>query len=252
MTLPYLTRAEWGANTSLPRLGAIRARSLVTHPVIHHSVIVDSDSTPDLWETDDEIKSKMRQLQVIRPDLGRDVPYHFVGFCMADGRLLICEGRGEDRRGAHAPGHNTSGLGFCFEGDFTTVAFDLMPYLVQVSYFLGWLRDDATMSNLDTVPSPAGNTAWGHREIGATSGATACPGNALWAQIANVLVLGGDVPHPYTDIAGTTFEADIAWLWETGITKDPGPEFEPDATMTRGEAAAFLHRLSTYQDGRDA
>ena len=85
--LTYLTRAEWGANTSLPRLGASVPRSERTEAIIHHTVIIDSDATKNLWTNLAEVKAKMRQLQVIRPDLGMDVPYNFVMFLMEIGPL---------------------------------------------------------------------------------------------------------------------------------------------------------------------
>jgi hypothetical protein len=54
-------------------------------------------------------------------------------------------------------------------------------------------------------------------------------------------------PEPtFTDTAGNTFEADIAWLGATGITKGCNPpandRFCPTAPVTRGQMAAFLVR----------
>ena len=54
-------------------------------------------------------------------------------------------------------------------------------------------------------------------------------------------------PTPtFTDTAGNTFEADIAWLGATGITKGCNPpandRFCPTAPVTRGQMAAFLVR----------
>jgi hypothetical protein len=49
---------------------------------------------------------------------------------------------------------------------------------------------------------------------------------------------------PFTDIAGTTFEQDIDWLWEQGITVGCTPtRFCPDDAVTRGQMAAFLVRM---------
>ena len=53
-------------------------------------------------------------------------------------------------------------------------------------------------------------------------------------------------PAPFTDTGGSEFAADVAWLAATGITKGCNPpdntRFCPDATVTRGQMAAFLHR----------
>lgn len=48
---------------------------------------------------------------------------------------------------------------------------------------------------------------------------------------------------PFTDIADSTFEADIEWLYESGITKGCAPTlFCPTANVSRGQMAAFLVR----------
>jgi hypothetical protein len=54
-------------------------------------------------------------------------------------------------------------------------------------------------------------------------------------------------PNPaFTDVAGSPFATDIAWLARTGITKGCNPpsntRFCPDSKVTRGQMAAFLHR----------
>ena len=48
---------------------------------------------------------------------------------------------------------------------------------------------------------------------------------------------------PFTDIAGSSFKADIEWLYDSGITKGCSATlFCPDASVTRGQMAAFLDR----------
>ena len=48
---------------------------------------------------------------------------------------------------------------------------------------------------------------------------------------------------PFTDIAGTTFEADIIWVWLQGITSGCSQTlYCPLANVTRGEMASFLAR----------
>ena len=50
---------------------------------------------------------------------------------------------------------------------------------------------------------------------------------------------------PFTDIEGTTFEADIIWVWLNGITsgcQPTPPRYCPLDNVTRGEMASFLAR----------
>jgi hypothetical protein len=52
----------------------------------------------------------------------------------------------------------------------------------------------------------------------------------------------GSVPD-FTDIAGSTFAADIEWLAATGVTRGCGStRFCPNDSVTRGQMAAFLRR----------
>ena len=129
-SLIYLSRADWGADPAHPRLGYAVAPAARTEAIVHHTVIVDSDATKNVWETLDEVKAKMRQLQVIRPELGLDVPYNFVGFLMADGSLVVCEGRGRDLTGAHTYAHNTSGIALSMQGNFQ---LDIGPVILSYS-----------------------------------------------------------------------------------------------------------------------
>lgn len=175
--LIYLTRAQWGAHTDIPRLGHSVNRLDRTHIIFHHTVVIDNDATPNLWESLAEVKAKMRQLQIIRPDLGLDVPYSFVFFLMADGSLIVCEGRGLDRTGAHTHAHNTKGIGIAGQGNYQ-LAVNVTPYVPLLSRFLGWLRYDEGMENL-WRSHPPGEIAYGHRDFASTL----CPGNGLFDSI---------------------------------------------------------------------
>ncbi len=175
--LVYLTRANWGARTDIPRLGYTVKRLDRTEAIIHHTVIIDQDATPNRWETVAEVKTKMRQLQTIRPDLGLDVPYNFVAFLMMDGSLIVCEGRGLDRTGAHTRGHNKKGIATALQGNFGWPV-DLSPYISHLSRWLGWLKFDQAMTNLGSS-HPVSRIAYGHRDLSAT----ACPGENLYAII---------------------------------------------------------------------
>ncbi|MCW3837793.1 N-acetylmuramoyl-L-alanine amidase [Sphingomonas canadensis] len=199
--LRLVTRAQWGADARLPRLGHSVARSARTHVFIHHTVMIDRDPTPNIWERDAEIFAMMRSLQRARPDLGLDVPYSFVAFLTAGEGLTIAEGRGEDRSGAHSVGHNSAAIGIAFAGDFHGADIDAAEIAARMpllSAFLGWLRSSAShpaygsfapMARLGSVRPPAatGRAVWAHCDIKAT----ACPGAKLLPHLAAV-TFGGE------------------------------------------------------------
>ncbi len=183
----YLDRQEWGADPRYPRLGAKVPREDRTEVIIHHTVMADADVTANLWETEAEVCSQMRKLQTSRQDdLGADVPYNFVIFLLRTNppSLYICEGRGEDRAGAHTEGHNTSGIGIAFMGDFENQPVAVRPYVPLINKFLGWLKYDPNgpgyggpyppLKNLGQK-HPEGRKVWAHRDFKAT----ACPGQFL-------------------------------------------------------------------------
>lgn len=187
-------RSAWGADARYPRLGHKVAREKRTHVFVHHTVMLDPDETPNIWESDAEIFAEMRQLQTVRPDLGKDVPYSFVAFITPHG-LTICEGRGEDRTGAHSRGHNTAAIGIAIAGNFHDKPIEgarMVRAMQGLSRFLGWLKDSAShpdygeyppLANLAKNPPPsAERVVWAHRDIKAT----ACPGDTLFHHLSAV------------------------------------------------------------------
>lgn len=176
-----LTRRQWGARTDLPRRGHSIGRTKRTEVFVHHTVIVDNDATVNEWENLDEVKQRMRILQTIREsDLGADVPYSLVAFCMADGELVLCEGRGLDRTGAHTAGHNRSALGIAFQGNFETgrlpTHFDAQ--LGALGDWLRTLRSERGFVHLGNN-RPEDRDVWGHRDVKATR----CPGQKLFERL---------------------------------------------------------------------
>jgi peptidoglycan recognition protein len=185
--LRFVTREAWGADMGLPRLGNTVARSARTHIFAHHTVMVDSDATPNIWESEAEVFAMMRKIQTVRPDLGKDVPYNFVIFLttMNDG-IYVCEGRGEDRAGAHTKGHNTKAIATSFAGDFENRLIapqEIADRMVPYATFLRWLKTSAShptygefepLSNLGKL-KPAGRHIFFHRDVKNTD----CPGAKL-------------------------------------------------------------------------
>lgn len=176
--LIVLPRADWGPKP-LPRLGNTINRSVRTQVFIHHTVVVDDGPTPNEWESLDEVKNQMRKLQTIRAaDLGADVPYSMVAFCMASGDLVLCEGRGVDRLGAHTKGHNTRGIGIAFHGNFepahTPLPAQLDAHVIALGNWLRTLREQEGFVNLGNS-HPAGQEVFAHQAVKSTD----CPGRHL-------------------------------------------------------------------------
>ena len=169
-----LSRADWGARTDLPRLGVLVDKTRRREVFIHHTVVVDGDATKNEFENREEVVSAMRVLQTVRrQDLGADVPYSFVGFCMKSGELILCEGRGLNRSGAHTRHHNTVALGIALQGNFENVPLpgNFDAQLTALGNWLRRLRENEGFVNLG-AERPHGRDVFGHRDIAAT----ACPG----------------------------------------------------------------------------
>ena len=183
--LTFVDRKGWKSKSAFVRLGHRVPRNKRTHVIIHHTVVPDaSDSSPNLWETLPEVYKNMQRLQIIRPDLGNDVPYNFVVYLMAKKNgVVICEGRGEDRSGAHTKGHNTEGIGVALAGNFQddgVAGIEVAKRMYLLSGFLGWLKHNPShpkygtfraMKNLGSI-RPAERAVYFHRDFKNT----ACPG----------------------------------------------------------------------------
>ena len=196
-----LDRNEWGASRISYRLGGADdprgGRRYIganerTHHFFHHSVIVDTDLTKNIWETLSEIRINMRVLQRARPDLGggyKDVPYNFVAYLRPHGKITVCEGRGSIRSGAHTGGrdirnihHNISALASCIAGN-TELGPSLAPWIPAFNDWLFYLKSGG-FTRIDEIHPPTGARA-GYRLAAMTYGhkhvhATACPGRRMW------------------------------------------------------------------------
>lgn len=180
-----LGRDEWGADPALPRRGHQIGASYRTEVIIHHTATVDGKGAPNEWGTLEAVKLRMRRLQTARPDLGLDVPYNMVAFCMRDGDLVVCEGRGLNRTGAHTRDRNRTALGIAFYGDFEAGPapryFDRQ--LRALASWLRTLRNELGFARLG-YSRPADRQVWGHREI--RSARTLCPGEALQDRLLQI------------------------------------------------------------------
>ncbi|MFV2172468.1 N-acetylmuramoyl-L-alanine amidase [Actinomadura sp. LOL_016] len=146
--MDIISRKEWGARA--PRSRSTTTWSQRSEFVVHYSEGPTSQ-TP-------------RQIQNFHMDGNgwSDVGYNF----LVDTGGRVYEGRGWLVVGAHATGHNTSGIGVCFigrDGDATDAARSSIRALY------------------DEANRRAGRTLArrGHRDVGSTS----CPGDELYAWV---------------------------------------------------------------------
>lgn len=236
-----LSRNDWGANTRYPRRGYVVSRAQRTEAYIHHTVIVDSDATKNIWETMTEVIGKARQLQVIRPDLDLDVPYNFVGFLMSDGSLTIIEGRGLDYTGAHTKGHNTSAIALALQGNFELATPSLELYVPLISAFWGWAR--SACLNLGML-RPARAAVWGHRD---KPEQTSCPGRYLYDLLPRITIAvpHTEVPHTETEEEDDMTPEQDKRLIDTvnALTRIQGEVAAIKAMVTGGNLSLSLIKL---------
>ena len=196
----YLSRTDWGADPAYPRLGGpddprnpggwvFIPHENRLYNIKHHTVGIDNDTSKNVWETLAEIKFMMRRLQLIRPDLGADVPYNFVKFLMEDGSVTVCEGRGYDRAGAHTAGvdaagryFNIAGIATSYAGNFEDYAISLAPWMPAINDWNGHLKQQ--FLKLGTL-SVCRQSTCGHKDFAPFHplNRTACPGFYLYSQL---------------------------------------------------------------------
>lgn len=191
----YATRADWGADKNLPRLGYNVPRWKRTEAISHHTGGIDPDVTPLVWETRAECFARMRYLQTVRPDLGLDVPYNEVGFPMRSKEgypaLLVCEGRGPDRTGAHTADHNTSGYAVAIDGDWENYPGDFSGWAGELGQFFGWRKfrqgpfNLNGMKNLGSISPVGPREVFGHRDLDGT----ACPGINVYKELGKARIV---------------------------------------------------------------
>ncbi len=188
--LHILLRADWGADPSLPRRGHELGPANRTEVFVHHTTITAAGDTPNEWPDLSQVRSWMQRLQRIRPDLGLDVPYNMVAFCMADGRLVLAEGRGLNRVGAHATHHNRSALGIAFQGNFQREPLPqhIDTQLQTLSEWLRTLREQQGFTHLGEARPAGKRQVWGHRDVSATL----CPGELMYNKLEQIRFIEED------------------------------------------------------------
>lgn len=207
--LIYLTRAEWD-DSGAPRLGVAVPIDEHTEAWQHHTVGIDDDATPNQWGGLADCKRRMRFLRTVRPDLGLDVPYTWVGFLMeqaflGEGGLVVCEGRGPGRRGVHTKYHNRTGVALSLDGNFEDFSIDLDPWIPQLSRFWSWAKYEIPIPNLGTV-TPHDADVWGHQQSGAN---TACPGMFIMSKLAKVTI---EKPEEEPELELVMTDGAFVWL----------------------------------------
>lgn len=160
-----VSRDQWGARAprSVTKVPPSRRRRFV----VHYSA-ASPDQTP-------------KSIQTYHMD-GRgwaDIGYNW----LVDEHGTIYEGRGWDVLGAHAAGHNTESIGVCFIGRDRPGTVDAGP---QARAAVRWLYDQACARTGRTL------TRTGHRDIGAT----ACPGDELYAWLHAGMPVDEPTPSP--------------------------------------------------------
>ena len=185
----YLDRSDWDARSDLPRRGSVVQADQRTEVFIHHTTITSGGASPNSWPDMATVRARMRVLQVVRQaDLGADVPYSFVAFVMDDGELVVCEGRGFDRSGAHTVGHNRSAFGIALQGNFEShkppAGFD--ERLEELGDWLAQQRRGRFSRLGDSRPPD--RDVWAHRDIKATL----CPGQHLFDRLDRIRFADGE------------------------------------------------------------
>lgn len=192
----FMPRYEWD-DSERPRLGFPVALEQRTHAIQHHTVTLDTDLTKNIWETVVEVIEHMRRLRTIDVvRLGEDVAYNFVVFFMADGSVIIVEGRGAFRSGAHTRGydsdgvhHNVSGMACALAGDFHNIKININRWVPHLNNAWGMLKFDTPMPNLPIQVD-------GHTEM--PHNATVCPGTHVMKKIERIKAVA--IPKEEPDV----------------------------------------------------
>lgn len=161
MTTGLVSREEWGAAHGQ----GSELRGERVGYVLHHFASPHVDCGAGVDREVQAIQGVEKYHAVNRGWNG--IGYHFVVF--QSGRIF--EGRGWERVGAHASGHNRTTYGICLAIDGanhspTRAAVEAVRWLIEVGVKLGYVEEDYTLR--------------GHRDVGSTT----CPGELVYRLLA--------------------------------------------------------------------
>ena len=214
LTVEWVPASVWGRSEAAESFLSQRptySRTHRTEAIVHHTAGADADDTPNTWARPDAY-AYMRRLETLRPDLG-PLPYNFNVAALEDGRtVLVLEGRGLDRSGAHTKNHNRTGLAAGILGnldkskatDPTTVRL-----VAALSIMFAHARHQLGFVNLGTVTPADGREAFGHRDFKSTS----CPGSAIWATLPGVAFV--EPPRTEETMETTAARLAVSGVWAT-------------------------------------
>jgi hypothetical protein len=251
----YRSRSQWGARASSCSADRAKYRMAIHHTASGASI------------TDAAIRGF--QTFHMRDRGWCDIGYHFL--VTRDGKVF--EGRPLSRMGAHVRNNNSGNLGVSLVG-----CFDSGSGCPSINRATG-SSAVPSQTMIDTAGELVGilsrrhgiaidrSRIRGHREHSGQT--TTCPGNNVLGRfdaIFSVARSGTSAPAPapepaptptcqtpslrFSDLGCTGHRDDILWLAGEGLTQGcGGGKYCPERTLTRGEAAAFLHRAMNLPDG---
>ena len=214
-SIPVNSRASWGARNA--RCSSAYSPYRLT---VHHTVTPTNDSMSP--------QARLRQIQSFHQDVRGwcDVGYHFL--VSRDGRLW--EGRPSGVIGSHVGGANSGNVGISFMGTHTSTPITE----TQLDNVATLISDVTDQYGIDI----SSTTVKGHRDRGQTS----CPGDALYAQLPELVARaqnGGrpDDPPPVTQVTvkGIVYEGSDT------TARIPG------ATVTLGNRTAVTDSIGYYE-----
>ena len=239
---PYVTREGWGADGCVPREGPVYGEVKAVH--VHHTVSLN-DYAPA-----DGPRIVLAICRYHRNSNGwNDIGYN----ALVDKYGTIYEGRagGLDQAvvGAQAQGFNSQTAGIANIGDYTSVAAS-QESLAATATYIRWklgvhgqpLSGPVTVRSAGGSASryPAGTNVTLERVIGhRDTGRTACPGDALYDQLAEIRAMV-ESGTPFTPVPSARVSA---WLADSRldygeVVPVTGSLVAPDGAPMAGQAVA--------------
>jgi N-acetylmuramoyl-L-alanine amidase len=180
MTAPFVTREQWGSLATHPAALAGRLPALY----IHH---LGAPSPPaDL--AGESLHMRQLQAYAIRPVAQGGKGYSDLDYNLVIGRSgTIYEGRGIDRKSAATLEQNDVSRSICVMGNYQTEE----PTIAMIGAVVDAARMMIAAGELD-----AACIVRGHRDNPLHPGATACPGNNLYAYVPQIAAMIAAPPNP--------------------------------------------------------